>query len=129
MLVLVISSYILPPSQHVGMTLSPTYLTAPVAEKKTDVANPLIQEELDYSLDRHNVEDEGYEMVVAFANGQRLQIEPDDYIPVRNVGTWKDHDHQETVIVLDSLGRTIIATCRDDSLMTGFRPDSLGTYI
>ena len=94
MLVLAIISYILPPPQHVGMILSPAYLTAPVAEEDTVVANPLIQEELDYYLDRHNVEDEGYEMVVAFANGERLRINPDDYIPVRNIGTWKGNRHE-----------------------------------
>lgn len=104
-------------------------LNPSVTEDQDTVFDTRVQEELDYYLDRHNVEDEGYEIVVAFANGQRLQIKPDDYIPVRNVGTWKDHVHQGTVIVLDSLGHTIIATCRDDSLMTGFRPDSLGTYI
>lgn len=129
MLVLTIISYILPTPQHVGMILSPAYLTRPVVEKEPTVINPLVQEELNYYLDRHNVEDEGYEMVVTFANGQRFQIEQDDYIPVRNVGTWKDYRPKETVIILDSLGRTFIATCRDDSLMTGIRPDSLGIYL
>ena len=31
------------------------------------------QVEMDYYLDRHNVEDEGYEMVAAFAAGKRHQ--------------------------------------------------------
>ena len=78
MLVLVISSYILPPPQHVGMILSPAYQTESVVKKEPTVINPLVQEELNYYLDRHNVEDEGYEMVVAFANGHRFLIEPDD---------------------------------------------------
>ena len=30
-----------------------------------------LKSELDYYLERHNVEDEGYEMVAAFANGKR----------------------------------------------------------
>lgn len=129
MLVLIVFSYILPSPRHTVLRLSAVDLNPSVTEDQDTVFDIRVQEELDYYLDRHNVEDEGYEMVVAFANGQRLQIKPDDYIPVRNVGTWKDHIHQGTVIVLDSLGHTIIATCRDDSLMTGFRPDSLGTYI
>lgn len=129
MLVLMITSYILPPPRHVGMRLSPAFHTSTVVKEKTTTVGPLVQEELNYYLDRHNVEDEGYEMVVAFANGQRLQIEPDDYLPVRNVGTWKGYRRKGNVIILDSLGRTVIATCRDDSLMTGIRPDSIGTYL
>jgi lysozyme len=31
--------------------------------------------------------------------------------------------------VLDSLGRTVIGLCRDDSLVTGVRADSIGIYI
>ena len=128
MVVLILTSYILPPPQHVGMTLSPMNLMPTVAQEEADIS-PLIQEELDYYLDRHNVEDEGYEMVVAFANGKRLPINTDHCLFVRNVGTWKDHRREGTAIVLDSLGRTIVGTCRDDSLMNGIRHDSLGIYV
>ena len=110
MVVLILTSYILPPPQHVGMTLSPMNLMPTVAQEEADIS-PLIQEELDYYLDRHNVEDEGYEMVVAFANGKRLPINPDHCLFVRNVGTWKDYRREGTAIVLDSLGRTIVGTC------------------
>ena len=129
MLVLVISSYFLPSPRHVGMRLSPMYQIAPVVEKEETVINPLVQEELDYYFDRHNVEDEGYEMVVAFANGRRLQMNADHHLSVRNIGTWEGHQRKGTAIVLDTLGRTVIGTCRDDSLETGIRLDTLGTYL
>ena len=128
MLVLTLISYILPPPRHVGMTLSPMKLaTSFIEEEKT--VNPLIQEELDYYLERHNVEDEGYEMVVAFANGQRYQIVPSPSLSVMNVGTWNHYRREGAAIVLDSLGRSVIGTCSDDSLTTGIRPDSLGFYM
>lgn len=128
MLVLIFSSYILPPPRHVGMTLSPVNLT-PLDSQKEAPVNPLVQEELDYYLERHNVEDEGYEMVVAFANGQRLVIEPEHHIDVMNVGRWQGHRREGTAIILDSLGRTIVGLCREDSLTMGIRQDSLGIYM
>ena len=128
MLVLILSSYILPPPQHVGMTLSAVAVAAPL-EERTATVNPLIEEELNYYLDRHNVEDEGYEMVVAFANGQRVKMEPEDHLELLNVGTWEGHRREGAAIVLDSLGRTIIGNCIDDSLKTGIRHDSLGYYV
>lgn len=105
------------------------YQIAPVVEKEETAINPLVQEELDYYFDRHNVEDEGYEMVVAFANGRRLQMNTDHHLSVRNIGTWEGHQRKGTAIVLDTLGRTVIGTCRDDSLETGIRLDTLGTYL
>lgn len=128
MVVLILTSYILPPPRHVGMALSPMNQTS-AAIKEEVAVNPLIQEELDYYLDRHNVEDEGYEMVVAFANGRRLHIEPATCLSVMNVGTWNDHRREGATILLDSLGRTVVGTCSDDSLTIGIRPDSLGFYM
>ena len=78
------------------------YQIAPVVEKEETVINPLVQEELDYYFDRHNVEDEGYEMVVAFANGRRLQMNADHHLSVRNIGTWEGHQRKGTAIVLDT---------------------------
>ncbi len=51
------------------------------------------KDELDYYLDRHNVEDEGYEMVAAFAAGQRHN-EVIDTIPIYNIGRWKGKKRQ-----------------------------------
>ena len=87
------------------------------------------EEELDYYMERHNVQDEGYEMVVAFANGKRHNVDADRYVAVWNVGRWENHRRQGTALALDSLGRTIVGTCHDDSLYIGLRPDSTGLYL
>lgn len=91
--------------------------------------NSIDPQELNYYLERHNVQDEGYEMVVAFANGQRHHVEIDKPITVWNIGSWKDHIQEGAGIVLDSLGRSIVGNWETDSLTTGIRPDSVGTYI
>ena len=84
--------------------------------------------ELDYYLDRHNVEDEGYEMVAAFANGKR-HTETFDTIPITNVGLWKGKKRQGTAISRDSLGRITIGHWDADTLTSGIRIDSTGIYI
>ena len=89
----------------------------------------LVQDELTYYFDRHNVQDEGFEQVAAFAEGQRLQVDIDPHLSAFSVGTWKNHTRQGTVITLDSLGRTILGTCRADTLCEGLRIDSTGTYL
>lgn len=85
------------------------------------------QEELDYYLERHNVEDEGYEMVAAFANGLRHH-EPLDSITVFNVGRWKGRKREGTAISRDTLGRITIGRWDNDTLVSGIRIDSAGTY-
>ena len=47
----------------------------------------LVQDELTYYFDRHNVQDEGYEMVAAFAQGQRLEVELDTHLSAFDIGT------------------------------------------
>ena len=56
----------------------------------------LVQDELTYYFDRHNVQDEGYEMVAAFAQGQRLEVELDTHLSAFDIGTWKSHPRQGT---------------------------------
>ena len=90
-------------------------------------AQRLVSAETDYYLERHNVQDEGFEMVAAFASGQRHQVTIDS-IPVWNVGRWKDKKRQGTAISRDSLGRIIIGNWEEDSLISGLRIDSLGIY-
>lgn len=83
--------------------------------------------EMDYYLDRHNVEDEGYEMVAAFAAGKRHQ-ETIDTLSVYNVGHWKGKKREGTAISRDSLGRLIIGNWSTDTLRSGLRIDSTGIY-
>ena len=113
---------------HVGMRLTERLAAVKATPDTIRLTDTKIQEELQYYFDRHNVQDEGYEMVVAFADGQRMGTDIAGHIDVRNVGTWKGYRRQGTAIVLDSLGRTIIGICRDDSLVTGVRADSTGLY-
>ena len=86
-----------------------------------------LKDELDYYLDRHNVEDEGYEMVASFAAGQR-HCEVIDTIPIYNIGRWKNHKRQGTSISRDSLGRITIGQWDEDTLTSGIRIDSTGIY-
>lgn len=74
------------------------------------------------------MQDEGYEMVVAFAGGKRHQVSIDQHVSVWNIGRWEGHRREGTALALDSLGRTVVGTCRDDSLTTGVRIDTLGNY-
>jgi len=86
-------------------------------------------EEIGYYMERHNMQDEGYDMVVAFAGGKRHKVDVDRHVSVWNVGRWKGHRREGTALALDSLGRTVVGTCRDDSLMTGVRVDTQGNYM
>ena len=125
--ILSLISYILPTPHHVGMNISAPAIM-PLDEREEVGPSPLVQEELNYYLDRHNMEDEGYEMVVAFANGKRLEMETERHLSVRNVGHWKGYSREGATIVLDTLGRTILGNSRDNSLEVGIRLDSIGTY-
>lgn len=90
--------------------------------------DPKIQAEIKYYLDRHNVQDEGYEVVVGFIEGKRHHIEINPHVTLRNVGTWKDYEREGTAITLDTLGRTLLAFCQADTIVTAIRADSTGTY-
>ena len=127
----------------IGLMIASLYIRKPAhtgIHLATDVASNLlfvdtlkvpsaIDDELRYYFERHNVEDEGYEMVVAFANGKRHHVSVDTYVPVRNIGTWREYDREGSALILDTEGRTIIGTCHADTIETGVRIDSIGTYM
>ena len=121
--------YLVGTPAHTGMRLSETVTATNALPDSIRITDPNILEELQYYFDRHNVQDEGYEMVMAFADGQRLTSTLTPHIDVRNVGTWKDYRREGMAVVLDSLGRTVMGLCRADSLVTGVRADSIGIYI
>ena len=121
--------YLVGTPAHTGMRLSETVTATTALPDSIRITDPNILEELQYYFDRHNVQDEGYEMVMAFADGQRLTSTLTPHIDVRNVGTWKDYRREGMAVVLDSLGRTVMGLCRADSLVTGVRADSIGIYI
>ena len=121
--------YLVGTPAHTGMRLSETVTATNALPDSIRITDPNILEELQYYFDRHNVQDEGYEMVMAFADGQRLTSTLTPHIDVRNVGTWKNYRREGMAVVLDSLGRTVMGLCRADSLVTGVRADSIGIYI
>ena len=87
--------------------------------------------ELQYYLERHNVQDEGYEMVAAYAsNGDYLQHHylPQGAVSVWNVGRWKGISRRGVGIAADSCGRVILGEYKSDSLSSGVRIDSTGIY-
>lgn len=115
---------------HSGDTLSSAGTKLTPAFKLDSIRQQMAEDlktELDYYLDRHNVSDEGYEMVAAFANGKRHH-ETTDTIPIYNVGHWKDKKRQGTAISRDSLGRIIIGNWNNDTLVSGIRIDSLSIF-
>ena len=121
--------YLIGTPAHTGMRLSETVTATNALPDSIRITDPNILEELQYYFDRHNVQDEGYEMVMAFADGQRLTSTLTPHIDIRNIGTWKDYRREGMAVVLDSLGRTVMGLCRADSLVTGVRADSIGIYI
>ena len=102
---------------------------AAVADTLPSDSMPDFGDEFEYYFDRHNVMDEGYEMVAAIANGKRLTVTPAPSLSVWNVGTWRNRTHQGTTLAVDSAGFTIVATYEADSIKTGLRVDTLGTYM
>ncbi len=123
--VLMLAASIIPRPTHIGMTLAPMPETPKkeIPEKSAD-----LEHELKYYFDRHNVQDEGYEMVVAVSEGKRLEIDIPVITSARNVGTWRNHARNGTSVILDSVGRTIVALCHADTLISGIRADSAGTF-
>lgn len=126
------ASHLLGRPKHTGMQMKNGLMILDSMTTTDQAKNKLIdlpQEELDYYLERHNVQDEGYEMVVAIASGQRHQVTITPHLTARSVGIWEGYKREGTVIICDSLGRTIIGTCCADTLETGIRSDLEGTYF
>ena len=128
---LLASTYYLRQPAHQGMQLSANlqHTIAAVADTLPPDSMPDFGDEFEYYFDRHNVMDEGYEMVAAIANGKRLSVEPAPNLTVWNVGTWRHRTHQGTTLAVDTAGFTIVATYEADSIKTGLRIDTLGTYM
>lgn len=127
------ASHLVGTPEHVGMRLQAAldgseYLPNDSVDT-TSAVSPAVAEELKYYFDRHDVQDEGFEMVAAIASGQRLNVSVDPTLTALSVGTWKGHQRQGTVLSLDSLQRTVVATWQSDTIETGVRVDSTGIYM
>lgn len=93
-------------------------------------ADSALQAELTYYLERHNVQDEGYEMIAAYAQqtDTLLSLLPVPATSLFGIGEWTNICREETVIASDTLGRIVIGTYAGDSLTQALRLDSAGIY-
>ena len=94
------------------------------------VADTHIDNELKYYFDRHNVHDEGYEMVANYAQfGDTLLNKlPEAPLSLMNIGKWRGISRKGTGMERDTLGRIIYGHYEADSLETGIRLDSAEVY-
>ena len=86
---------------------------------------------LEHYMKRHNVMDEGYEMVARYASEGNEVI--DDYLPKQSLkpcsgARWRAMPRRGTSIERDQQGRIVIFEWLSDSLASGIRLDSEGTY-
>lgn len=89
-----------------------------------------IHDELKYYIDRHNVQDEGYEMIVNYAaNGDTLLTRlPSEPLGLLNVGRWRGIARRGTGMECDTLGRVVIAHYEADTIVAGTRVDTAAVY-
>lgn len=106
------------------------YLTALGFIVLTVYASAKIDDELKYYLDRHNVQDEGYEMVANYSqHGDTMLTRlPERPLTLLNIGHWKGICRQGTGMEKDRHGRIIIGHYEADTLANGFRTDSATIY-
>lgn len=93
--------------------------------------NKLVKEELDYYLQRHDVNDEGFDMVARYAEEGDSTLSA--YMPRGRVTPLSFFDNCRSSrkgkgITTDSCGFTIIGMWQADSLVSGIRIDSTGIY-
>ena len=110
------------------MRKSAIFLTVLSAIATTVAAS--LDEELKYYLDRHNVQDEGYEMVAHYAQeGDTLLTQlPCQPLQLLNIGRWQGVMRHGTGMERDSMGRIIIGQYDNDTIVRGLRTDSAELY-
>ena len=91
----------------------------------------LIQAELRYYLERHNVQDEGFDMVARYAEEGDSTLAA--YMPrgrslPRNCVRWRGLSREGKGITTDRYGRVIVGLFHADTLVSGIRIDPQGTY-
>ena len=86
-----------------------------------------ISDEIKYYLERHSPIDEGFDMVVRYAEHGDSSMSV--YLPKGCINlTSILHRHNGKSIVRDAQGRLVIGTIRNDTLVSGVRIDSAGFY-
>ena len=122
------ATYALPRPTAKATSLTSISRSSRSSSISSHTSDPKIEAEIQYYLDRHNVQDEGYEVVVGYIEGKRHHTSINPHVTLRNVGSWKDYQREGTVITLDTLGRTIFGICQADTLVTAIRADKEGTF-
>ena len=90
-----------------------------------------LKKELDYYLQRHSVEDEGYDMVARYAEkGDSLLASymPEGKPTLLGMFKWKSYQRQGFGLKCDKSGRVFIGTWVADTMPSGLRIDSAGIY-
>jgi len=90
-----------------------------------------IQAELRYYLERHDVQDEGFDMVARYAaegDSTLAAYLPDGPVHPLNSIHWRGLAREGKGIISDSRGRVIIGRFHADTLVCGLRIDRHGTY-
>lgn len=91
----------------------------------------LIMGELEYYLQRHNVVDEGFDMVARYAekgDSTLTTYMPQGNLVLTNALAVLNRKREGKQIVKDPYGRIIIGTFHNDTLVSGIRIDPQGTY-
>ena len=122
------ATYALPRPTAKATSLTSISRSSRSSSISSHTSDPKIEAEILYYLDRHNVQDEGYEVVVGYIEGKRHHTSINPHVTLRNVGSWKDYQREGTVITLDTLGRTIFGICQADTLVIAIRADKEGTF-
>ena len=97
----------------------------------TALRNRRIASELEYYMKRHNVDDEGFDMVARYAEegGAALSAYmPQGHINPLGVLHLRHLPRMGKGIGRDSCGRMVIGTWQADTLVSGIRIDTLGVY-
>ena len=89
------------------------------------------REELEYYLARHNVRDDGYEMVANYytrlvSDSVKMRNLPDFHL--WNIGRWQGLAHDGLGMTCDSTNTLVAVIWRQDSITEGVRIDSTGYY-
>jgi len=90
-----------------------------------------LQQELSYYLDRHDADDEGFDMVERFSRKRDSVLAaymPQQPLRLFSIGHWRSIPREGTVLTRDAVGRLIIGNAADDTLTSGVRFDSGGLY-
>ena len=91
----------------------------------------LIMGELEYYLQRHNVVDEGFDMVARYAekgDSTLTTYMPQGNLVLTNALAVLNRKREGKQVVKDPYGRIIIGTFHNDTLVSGIRIDPQGTY-